>query len=308
MASYGYHLTTKNNFYGIKKNGLMPKLGRRSYYIGEKSKLLCFIPDSKYIDYWEEKLYKYFFLDNNMPFDCEVVILKFVIDDIGYVKRSDAECITENVVQADKIMVIPIENPNVEYRLADLDIELNIDESKLKSILETKELFKNIVYTDPILFTSSITKDGRLILDKDLVNRLKYKINTRYEDIIWKNDLIEKVNDIFYTIIESNILYKYDVSEEWLLELLLKTEYEGQQEFYSQLLNCCHIDENRYYLVPTDITNEMLRDHENFICNDFSKISLAKKIKYTETIVKIINEIKKQNRNNNLVYLKKIAK
>ena len=34
MTNYGYHLTTKNNLYGIKKNGLMPKLGRRSYYIG----------------------------------------------------------------------------------------------------------------------------------------------------------------------------------------------------------------------------------------------------------------------------------
>lgn len=45
----------------------------------------------------------------------------------------------------------------------------------------------------------------------------------------------------------------------------------------------------------------MLREHEDFICNDFSKISLAKKIKCTETILTIINEIKKQNRNNNLV-------
>ena len=30
MTKYGYHLTTKNNLYGIQKNGLMPKLGRRS--------------------------------------------------------------------------------------------------------------------------------------------------------------------------------------------------------------------------------------------------------------------------------------
>lgn len=277
MMSYGYHLTTKNNLYGIKKNGLMPKLGRRSYYVREKRKLLYFTPDSKYLNYWKKELYKYFYLENNMSFDGEVVILKFIIDDIDYVERSDAECITENVVQADKIMVISIDNPNIEYRLSDLDIELNIDESKLKALLEAKELFKNLVYTDPILFTSSISKDGRLILDRDLVYRLKNKINTRYEDIIWKNDLIEKVNDIFYTIIESNILYKYDVSEEWLLELLLKTEYERQQEFDRQLLNCCQI-ENRDYLVPSDITDEMFKDHEDFICDDFSKISLAKKI------------------------------
>lgn len=301
MINYGYHLTTKNNLYGIKKNGLMPKLGRRSYSKGEKSKLLCFIPDSKYLDFWKETLYKYFLLDNNMPFDSEAVILKFIIDDIDYVKRSNAECITKNVIQADKIMVIPIENPNIEYRLSDLDIELNADESKLKALLEAKELFKNLEYTDSILFTSSINKDGRLILDSDLVNRLKNKINTRYEDIIRKNDLIEKVNDIFYAIVESNILYKYDVSEEWLLELLLKMEYERQQEFDSQLLNCCNI-ENGYYLVPTDIEDEMLREREDFICNGFSKISLAKKVKCTETVATIINEIKKQNRNNNLAY------
>lgn len=123
----------------------MPKLGRRSYYVGEKSKLLCFIPDIKYLDYWKEILYKYFFLDNNMPFDSEVVILKFIIDDIDYVKRSNAECITENVVQANKILVIPIENSNIEYRLTDLDIELNIDESKLQSVLEAMELFKILI-------------------------------------------------------------------------------------------------------------------------------------------------------------------
>lgn len=305
MTNYGYHLTTKNNLYGIKKNGLMPKLGRRSYYVREKRKLLYFTLDSKDLNYWKKELYKYFYLDNNMPFDDEVVILKFIIDDIDYVERNAAECITENVVPADKIMVISIENPNIEYRLSDLDIDLDIDESKLKALLESKELFKNIVYTDPILFTSSINKDGRLILDRDLVNRLKNKINTRYEDIIWKNDLIENVNDIFYTIIESNILCRYDASEEWLLELLLRMEYERQQEFDSQLLNCCHI-ENGHYLVPKKITTEMFEEHEDIISNDISRISLAKKIKCAETIVRIINEIKKQNINNNLVYLKKI--
>lgn len=304
MTNYGYHLTTRSNLYGIKKNGLLPKIGRRSYYVREKHKLLCFTPDIKYLEYWKERLYKHFFLDNNMSFDSEVVILKFIIDDIEYVERSSAECITENVVSADKITVISIENPNIEYRLSDLDIELDIDESKLKVMLEAKELFKNIVYTDPILFTSSINKDGRLILYGGLVNRLKNKINTRYENIIWKNDLIENINDIFYTIIESNILYKYDASEEWLLELLLRMEYERQQEFDSQLLNCCHI-ENGYYLVPNEITNEMFEEHEDIISNDISRISSSKKIKCTETIVTIINEIKKQNRNNNLVYLKK---
>ncbi len=74
MTNYGYHLTTKNNLYGIKKNGLMPKLGRRSYYIGEKRKLLCFTFDIKHLDYWKKKLYEYFLLDNNMPFESEIVI------------------------------------------------------------------------------------------------------------------------------------------------------------------------------------------------------------------------------------------
>lgn len=304
MTSYGYHLTTKNNLYGIKKNGLIPKIGRRSYYVREKRKLLCFIPDLKYLDYWKKRLYEYFFLDNNMPFNSEVVILKFRIDDIDYVKRSDAECITENVVPSDSIMVSPIENSDTEYSLSDMDVELHVDESKLKSLLEAKELFKNLDYTGPIFFTASISKDGRLILDRALVNRLKSKINTRYEDIIWKNDLVEKVSDIFYTIIESNILDIYDANEEWLLEFLLKMEYERQQEFNRQLLDCCQI-ENRDYLVPTDIADEMLKEHEDFICENFSRISLAKKNKCTETIETIINEIKKQKRNENLVYLKK---
>ena len=300
MTSYGYHLTTRSNLYGIKKNGLMPKIGRRSYSVREKNKLLCFIPDIKYLEYWKETLYKKFFLDNNMPFDCELVILKFKIDGIEYFKRSNAECITENIVPVDKILVIPTDDLNIEYRLSDLDIELDIDESRLKAILEEKELFKNVVYTDPILFTSSISKDGRLILDRDLVDRLKIKINKRYEDIIWKNDLIEKVNDIFYTIIESNILYKYDKSEEWLLELLLRMEYERQQVFDSQLLNCCHI-ENGNYLVPIEIKNEMVEEHGDIISNDITRIYLAKKRKCAETIATIINEIKKQNRSSNLI-------
>lgn len=303
MANYGYHLTTKNNLYGIKKNGLMPKLGRRSYSVREKSKLLCFVLDSRYLDFWKDELYTSSVLENNMLFDSELVILKFIIDDIDYVKRSHAEYITEDIVQADKVRVIPIENPNIEYRLSDLDIELNIDESKLKAILETKELLKNIEYNESFLRTSGIDKDGRIILDRGFVIRLKDKINTRYEEI-WKNDLMEQVSDIFYTIIESNILYKYDVSEEWLLELLLKTEYSRQQKVDSQILNCCHI-ENGYYLVPTHIADEMLKEHNDFIYGFFSKISLEKKSKYAENIVTIINEIKKQNRNDNLLYLKK---
>lgn len=301
MTKYGYHLTTKNNLYGIQKNGLMPKLGRRSYYIGEKRKLLCFVSDIKHLDYWKKKLYEYFLLDNNMPFESEIVILKFILDDIDYTLRSEAECITENVVSVDKIMVVPPESPDTEYKLSDLDIELDIDEAKLKALLEAKELFKNLDYTGPILFSSSIGKDGRVILDRDLVCRLRYKINTRYEDIIWKNDLIEKVIDIFYTIIESNILCKYDVSEEWLLELLLKTEYERQQEFGRELLNCCTI-ENGYYLVPTDITEEIYKEHENFICDNFSRVSSTKKVKCTKAIETIINEIKNQKPNDNLVY------
>lgn len=62
MTKYGYHLTTKNNLYGIQKNGLMPKLGRRSYYIGEKRKLLCFVSDIKHLDYWKKKLLNTFYL------------------------------------------------------------------------------------------------------------------------------------------------------------------------------------------------------------------------------------------------------
>lgn len=279
----------------------MPKLGRRSYYVGEKRKLLCFIPDTEYLDYWKKKLYESFLLDNNMPFESEVVTLKFILDDIDYVLRSEAECITENVVSVEKIIVVSPESPDTKYKLSDLDIELNIDESKLKELLEEKELFKNLDYTGPILFSSSINKDGRVVLDRDVVNRLRYKINTRYEDIIWKNDLIEKVSDIFFTIIESNILSKYDVSEEWLLEFLLKTEYERQQEFDRELLKCCTI-ENGYYFVPSDITDEIYKDHEDFICNNFSKVSLAKKIKCTEAIETIINEIKNQDKNDNIVY------
>ncbi len=198
-------------------------------------------------------------------------------------------------------MVVPPESPDTEYKLSDLDIELDIDEAKLRALLEAKELFKNLDYTGPILFSSSIGKDGRVILDRDLVSRLRYKINTRYEDIIWKNDLIEKVIDIFYTIIESNILCKYYVSEEWLLELLLKTEYERQQEFDRDLLNCCTI-ENGCYLVPTDITEEIFKDHEDFICQNFSRVSLEKKVKCSEAVETIINEIKNQNPNDNLVY------
>ncbi len=303
MTSYGYHLTTRSNLYGIQKKGLIPKVGRRSYSVRERNKLLCFIPDSKYLGYWKEILYKKFFLDNNMPFDCELVILKFIIDDIEYAERSNAECITENVVPVDKILVIPTDDLNIEYRLSDLDIELDIDESRLKAVLEAKELFKNVVYTDPILFTSSISKDGRLILDRDLVDRLKIKINKRYEDIIWKNDLIEKVSDIYYTIIESNILYKYDKSEEWLLELLLRMEYERQQAFDIQLLNCCHI-ENGDYLVPTEIANEMVEEHEDIISNDITRISLAKKRKCAEIIATIMNEIKKQNKSNLILFQK----
>lgn len=302
MANFGYHLTTKSSLYGIKKNGLIPKIGRRSYYVNEKHKLLYFTTDYKYLDYWKDTLYDYFFFNDNMPFDTEVVILKFNLDDVDYVKRSNTEYITEDVIQQDKIMVISVENPNKECRLSDLEIDLEIDEDKLRTKLEAKELFKNIAYIDPILFTSSYNKDGRLVLDRDLVNRLKIKNDTPYEGI-WKNDLMEKVSDTFYTIIESNILYKYDVSEEWLLEFLLKAEYERQLEFDSQLLECCQI-ECGDHIVPISVTNEMMDDHEALICNDFSKISLSKRTKCAEFVATILNEIKKKNRNNNLLYLK----
>lgn len=304
MPNYGYHLTTKNSLYGIKKNGLVPKIGRRSYSVREQNKLLYFFLDSKYINYWNETLYKNFFFYNNMPYDNEVAVLKFPIDDIDYVKRSNVECITEEIVPANSIVITPIEDTSIEYRLSDLDIELKIDEAKLKAKLEALELFKNITYIDPILFTADINENRQLILDKEMVSRLKSKINTQYDDIIWGVDLREKVNDIFYTIIESDILYKYDVSEEWLLDLLLRMEHERQQEFNKQLLDCCHI-ENGYYLVPAHIANEMIEEHESLIYNDFLDISLDKKSSCAETIAKILNEIKEQNRNDNLLYLKK---
>ncbi|HIT21904.1 MAG TPA: hypothetical protein IAB56_02880 [Candidatus Scybalousia intestinigallinarum] len=55
---YGYHITETSNLKLIKKEGLVPKCGKRSREIGDYRKVVYFYPALILTDTWREALYK----------------------------------------------------------------------------------------------------------------------------------------------------------------------------------------------------------------------------------------------------------
>ena len=76
----GYHITKKSNLYNIQKNGLQPRIGRRSNTVREHEEILCFSPRLESMPIWKGRLYK------NQSFD-ELAILILDLDGIQYLKN-----------------------------------------------------------------------------------------------------------------------------------------------------------------------------------------------------------------------------
>ena len=53
----GYHITPKSNLYSIQKNGLLPRIGRRSYSVNEYENAVSFTPSLSSIAIWKERFF-----------------------------------------------------------------------------------------------------------------------------------------------------------------------------------------------------------------------------------------------------------
>ena len=72
---YGYHITEINNLKLIKKEGLVPKCGKRSREIGDYRKVIYFFPALILMDNWRKVLYK----DTN---SASLALLRFNLDNV----------------------------------------------------------------------------------------------------------------------------------------------------------------------------------------------------------------------------------
>lgn len=301
---FGYHLTENDKLYGIKKSGLQPKLGLRSNNANECVNRVYF---STYIEailcYWIYKLYDVENIDN-------LVILKFPINDLNYYFRDGQplgrECCTNDIIPASKIKVITLHNISLrdEYYLPNMDLEINVDENMLIDKLVEDSIRKKANYFyDIICNYASINKyilSGSLL--KMLENHNPYESVSKYDLISYKND----IESIYYTIIDSLILDKYDISEEYIYDYLTKLEYERKQDFNYELLASCNKISNESYVIP-DSFIQVVKEKEEILKNS-DYLDICKNVYFMDDIVTysksasaFIDKIKKESKNKKIL-------
>ncbi|MBE5821818.1 MAG: hypothetical protein E7311_04435 [Clostridiales bacterium] len=262
----GYHITKKDNLPGILKNGLKPRIGRKSNSVNEHEKLLCFFTDIRAVNAWKERLYK------DEPFD-ELAILSFELNDMQYEKRIDSvgDFFTKDTVLPEKINVVEIvkkrEAINVnsfesQYEIIEnkitqqcIDRKNNINEKKEKIIneLAAYEHKKWSEYQSRIHWQGNKRQDGSIeISEIDIADIERYN-KLDFENIgeIDKKELREKVLETFYIMQDNNMLDNLEIPDEDFLRILAKVEYTRMNKWYKYMLSVCKRSEGKY-IIPAD--------------------------------------------------------
>lgn len=314
----GYHITKKNNLFNIQKNGLQPRIGRRSNSVDECNKILSFTPQLSTIPIWKERLYE------NLAYD-ELVILKFDLDNVEYYSRYDSagDFFTECIIPPYNIKLIKIrqkDSPQIEVSIDNLknvlrDISNNrtesnyeiceenilkfniekpqIDEEKRKEIIEKLAEYEHKKWSDNYsLIDWHGKKDdyGNLIIsDAEIENYKKYSSLT-YDEIedFYKADIRKKVMESFYIIEENNIIDYIDLSSEELIDILARTEYERNNRWFQYMMSCCRIEDEKY-IIP----NKKAEIWEKQMLTPYNELSDSEKDADKREVYNIFKELDK---------------
>lgn len=273
----GYHITQKSNLYSIQKNGLLPRVGRRSYSVDESEKAVSFTDNLSSIVIWKERFF------GDAPFD-DFAILTFDLDGIQWEKKfgyaSVADFYTVESIPPEMIRVIQITKKDMpqdvvsleflreaignsaDYQLIEQQItELFLEEpiinaDKKRDVIEKLADYEHKKWSedyDRIEWKGRKNKDGSLEISDEDVEQMQRYINLDYEqsDNSYKIDINRAVMESFLIMQENNMISSLDMSDEELISVLECVEYMRKNRWNQYLLSVCS-RVNGKYIIPAE--------------------------------------------------------
>lgn len=314
-----YHITKKSNLYSIQKNGLQPRIGRRSNSVDEYEKLLCFTDDFYSIFTWKDRLYK------DEPFE-NFAILTFDLENTEYIRRYDSagDCFIKEAIPSENIDVIqfkrremskstnPLENifstnmrsKAIEIMQSDYEIftqpisELSIEKPALDIEMKNIIIEKLADYEhkkwseeyDGIAWKAHKNNDGSLeISEQDMKQIQKYN-NLKYEETedFHKRDTRKAIMESFFIMQENNLSYELGISDEELISILEQTEYDRRNRWNNYMLSLCSKNGGNY-IIPT----EKAKLWEEEMRTPYSQLSEKQKESDRKEVYMIFSECQK---------------
>ena len=277
----GFHITKRANLPSISKNGLAPKIGRRSASINEHSELLCFTSTLRTIPIWKDRLYK------DIPYE-ELAVLSFDLDGIEYVQRYDnsGDFFTKNRIPPEIINVIKISNksvPDEEVSLEQLKVmlasfpdkvsnsqyeilEMNLSELNIPEMIMSDEQKNRVIdelaayehtkwneWQDKIHWHSTQTPNGDLAIAHEDVEKIELYSNMEYgqTDEAYKQEIKKTVMKTFYIMEDNNLIQQTSLSDEEIISILEQVEHARLNGWAIYMLSGCNL-ENGIYIIPAE--------------------------------------------------------
>lgn len=273
----GYHITPKSNLYSIQKNGLLPRVGRRSYSVDESEKAVSFTDKLSSTVIWKERFFR------DASFD-DFAILTFDLEGIRYGKKFGYALVgdfyTLESIPPEMIRVIQIIKKDmpqvvvslnflgealdntadyqiVEQQITELYFEepiINVD--KKREVIERLADYEHKKWSEDyarIEWKAKKNKDGSLEISGEDVEEIQKYINLDYEqsDEFYKKDINKAVMESFLIMQENNIISYLGMSEEELISVLERIEYMRKNRWNQYLLSVCSRI-NGKYIIPVE--------------------------------------------------------
>lgn len=272
MIKKGYHITQKSNLYSIQQNGLLPRIGRRSFSVNEYEKAVSFTDKLSSILIWKERFF------GDASFD-DLVILTFDLEGIQWEKKfgyaSAADLYTVESIPPENIRVIQITKKDVPQDIVSLEVlrevianntdyqiveqqitglffeEPVIDVNNKRDVIEKLADYEHKKWSeayDRIVWKGKRNKDGSLEISEEDVRQIQKHINLDYEqsEDFYKKDINKAVMESFFIMQENNMLSYLGLSEEELISILERVEHMRSNRWFQFLLSICSVVDGKY--------------------------------------------------------------
>ncbi len=285
----------------------MEEKSKRAYHITKKSNLFNIQRNLNAIRIWKDRLY------SKESFN-DLAIVSFDLEGVQYGQRIDSagDFFTTSAISPDNISVVQIveksEPQNFvlldnigsfddrkyqiqEKRITELSIEdIPRDKSQIIDELASYEHKKWSECQDRIHWTGKQNKDGSIEISEQNIKQMQRYINLDYEqaDDIYIKEITKAVLETFYIMQENNMINQLGISDEKLLLILGRTEYNRRNNWNKYMLSLCNIQDGKY-VIPA----ERVKWWEEEIITPYEKLSEKLKEYDRVEVYNIFSEIEK---------------
>lgn len=266
-----YHITKKSNLGNIQKDGLEPRIGRRSNSVDEYTKLLCFTTSLNAIPTWKDRLYE------NTSFD-DLVVLAFDLEGIEYIQRYDSagDFFTTSKIPPDNVRLVQlVEKSNVQnnvslenlkdclidskenqYQVLETDItELEVESETFdkEKVIEELAEYEHKKWSEcqaRIHWHSKINMDGTLEIAEEDIDAINKYIQLDYSqtDEIYKKETKKVVLETFYIMQDAGLTRQLGLQDEDLIRVLEVAEHNRKNNWNEYMLSLCTQQDGKYVI------------------------------------------------------------